>query len=344
MRSCHLPRLIVAVALAVFVQSAEAQRGGDRGGRGGFDRGGDFGGRGGFDRGGRGGGEFGGRGGFDRGGFGGGGFDRGGDFGGRGGFDRGGRGGFDRGGSGGGPNAEFMMQRLDRNGDSRIDREEMSQTRFPIADMAERAGVDVSRGLDVEGMGRVMEQMQRSRGGEGRSSSSAKEKEPPPRVTMDLQSEYLVGDVNNDGQLAMSEWLQWKSRAAMAEFLSLDLDADGMLTPRELSKAASAVPVDVAARFPTLDPERPWAGQRNARSGQPAAPAEQPASASVATSERTSGDRRSPAVGARRRSARRNGQAVLQDSRSRSGRQHHAVGMESQHASEAQVREAPGPT
>lgn len=195
----------------------------------------------------------------------------------------------------GGFGPESIMERLDENGNGRLDPDEISQSRMPIGDMAERAGLDPRRGLDAEDVARIFETMQRmresgedfgrggfgrggrgdsdggfGRGGSGRGgfgdrgfdrsgrggdrSGDTKGKEPPPRVTVDLQALYLPGDIDGDGQIAMAEWIKWKSRSALADFLSLDRNADGILTPRELARAGQNDPVDVTTILPGINP------------------------------------------------------------------------------------------
>ena len=123
------------------------------------------------------------------------------------------------------------------------------------------------------------------RGGDRFGSSSKEEEKKPVRVTIDLQSEYLPGDTNGDGQIAMAEWLRWKSRAALAEFLSLDRNADGILTPRELTQVASAGPADLATLFPTVDPAA-FGPATGTPSGKAAAEStEAPAASSIAATK-----------------------------------------------------------
>lgn len=186
----------------------------------------------------------------------------------------------------GGFGAEMWMDRLDENEDGRLDPDELSQSRFPLADMAERAGIDASRGLSSDDVEKVFENMRQQGGGfggfggdrggrggdrgergdrggrggfdrggrNGERNSQPKAPEPPPRVTIDLQATYAPGDTNGDGQVELSEWLRWKGRAALAEFLSLDRNNDGILTPRELAQTDSPLPVDLALRLPGADP------------------------------------------------------------------------------------------
>ena len=215
----------------------------------------------------------------------------------------------------GGFGAQMWMDRLDENEDGRLDPDELSQSRFPLADMAERAGIDASRGLSADDVEKVMENMRQQRGGFGgdrgergdrsgrggsdrgrrngdSSNSQSKATEPPPRVTIDLQATYAAGDNNSDGQLTLSEWLRWKGRAALAECLSLDRNNDGILTPRELAQADSPLPVDLAQLLPGADPAalQPFGSHiasNPTMSGSPATAAATPAPAAAPTASAT---------------------------------------------------------
>jgi hypothetical protein len=261
----------------------------------------------------------------------------------------------------GGFGAQMWMDRLDQNGDGRLDPDELSESRFPLADMAERAGIDASRGLSAEDVEEVMQNMRQQGGGFGGSggdrggrggfggdrgesegdrggfggdrggrggdrgdrggrggfdrggndrggrngdrNSPSKAPEPPPRVTIDLPASYAAGDTNGDGQIELSEWLRWKGRSALAEFLSLDRNHDGILTPRELAQADSPLPVDLALRLPGADPAAllPSGGRFMAAnptmSGSPAA-ATAPSSAATSSSPAAAASSMRPAAAA----------------------------------------------
>lgn len=94
-------------------------------------------------------------------------------------------------------------------------------------------------------------------GGRERRTGPTSRSRPTPtslpvqqRVTVDLQAEFAEGDRDGDGQIGMYEWTQWKSRAALAEFLGMDRNRDGFLTPRELTRASEAEPVELASVLP----------------------------------------------------------------------------------------------
>jgi hypothetical protein len=149
-----------------------------------------------------------------------------GDRGGFGGGDRGGFGGGDRGGFGGGDRGDFNREdREDDRGDFR------------------REGSSGSPGQSTS-----------SSTSPATSSTSRTPLRttvtPAPRVNIDLQSEFVAGDSDHDGQIGLYEWIRWKSRAALGEFVTIDRNKDGFLTPRELVDAKTAEPVDLASVLP----------------------------------------------------------------------------------------------
>ncbi|NNJ25727.1 hypothetical protein LzC2_18000 [Planctomycetes bacterium LzC2] len=104
----------------------------------------------------------------------------------------------------------------------------------------------------------------------------------PVRVTRDLPEAFGEFDVDKDGQIGLYEWRNW-NRALLAEFLELDRDGDGYLTPRELGEAdardyargESALP-SLAASFtePTQSDAPAMTGA--ARPAPSAAPSDEP--------------------------------------------------------------------
>ena len=81
---------------------------------------------------------------------------------------------------------------------------------------------------------------------------------PRVRVTVDLQETFREGDDDFDGQIGLYEWRKWKGRGSAAEFARLDVNRDGFITPREITRAAStpseeAVAVAASASRPSTD-------------------------------------------------------------------------------------------
>jgi hypothetical protein len=84
----------------------------------------------------------------------------------------------------------------------------------------------------------------RSSSGGDRSRDAAKvEKQPRPRVTIDLPAQYVAQDTDRDGQLGLYEW----SRGNLAEFRRLDRNSDGFLTPRELAAQPATRPAAIGS-------------------------------------------------------------------------------------------------
>ena len=77
-------------------------------------------------------------------------------------------------------------------------------------------------------------------GGQGESPAPTPRTTTRTRVTVDLPSSYVPGDSDGDNQLGLNEWTSWKTRSAMREFIALDVDGDGFLTPRELGGRPSS--------------------------------------------------------------------------------------------------------
>ncbi|MEZ5940419.1 MAG: hypothetical protein R3C18_03440 [Planctomycetaceae bacterium] len=80
------------------------------------------------------------------------------------------------------------------------------------------------------------------------------------RITVDLQSKFTEGDTDQDGQIAFYEWRKWKP-TELREFLRMDANHDGFLTPKEIKYAETA---PVASAAPAGQPVVPASGSRTA--------------------------------------------------------------------------------
>ncbi|MFH5802561.1 hypothetical protein [Alienimonas sp. DA493] len=198
--------------------------------------------------------------------------DRGGESRGDRGGDRGAQRGGDRGGRGGGEEVsrerrifDWVWSRADRNNDGRLTPDEVGDDRMKRF-MQDR-GLDPEKTYSRDEWNRGAEAFERerargreeegndderrsgdSRGGESRERSERSagpsfvrggardSRGRPVRVTRDLPEAFGEFDTDEDGQIGLYEWRLW-NRALIAEFLTLDRDGDGYLTPRELAEA-----------------------------------------------------------------------------------------------------------
>ena len=71
------------------------------------------------------------------------------------------------------------------------------------------------------------------------SGDKSADKDAKPRVTLDLPEEYRAGDANGDGQVTFFEWRRWNGRR-FSEFVAMDRNGDGFLTPKEIVVATSS--------------------------------------------------------------------------------------------------------
>ena len=170
--------------------------------------------------------------------------------------------------------AQFSPERIfgyyDQDRDGELDREEMERVRGPLRETLLQSG---QRSIDREDFTEIFEKQQRGRGDgddNRRSSSSAGRSAPKPRerVTLELADKYQDGDMDADGQIGLYEWIQWKSRVAIGEFLALDRNQDGFLTPYELK---------LAEKSNGGDRDDASEGDRSRRQSTPASSASSPA-------------------------------------------------------------------
>lgn len=94
---------------------------------------------------------------------------------------------------------------------------------------------------------------------------------PRTRISPLLPSSFLSYDMDQDGQVALSEWRKGK-RGPVSQFMQYDLDGDGFLTAKELMKA------NAVAAAPTAPATAPSSSAPGAASN----PATPPPSAPMA--------------------------------------------------------------
>jgi hypothetical protein len=169
---------------------------------------------------------------------------------------RGGRGGFD---------PTEMIRRWDQNGDGVIQPDEIDERRRQF--MADRMGIDFSRPVPVEEIGRrIQERMRereegRSRERERRNEQEEEVKEDSYRVTgaerlknrMSYRStvpalpdglpSWWDRDANQDGQVTLAEYIGNERGRTFDAFSDLDMNRDGVVTAQE-AHAAAPEPAD----------------------------------------------------------------------------------------------------
>lgn len=153
-----------------------------------------------------------------------------------------GRGGFDRGGDrdrdGGRSRFGGSFRGFGRGGDNGNDddrRRRMEEMRRRFGGFS-RGGGDDDDDRDRGDRGRY--DRSRSRGGGDRSRGGRNEPsyfvpKPHEPIGVEMPENYTTGDTDGDGQITLLEWRQWRPQE-IAEFLRMDTNEDGFLTPREL--------------------------------------------------------------------------------------------------------------
>jgi hypothetical protein len=70
----------------------------------------------------------------------------------------------------------------------------------------------------------------------------------PVRTTVDLNSDFVPHDTDQDGQIGLYEWRK-NNPGKLSEFFSMDLNGDGFLTPKEIQLSKAGTPQRSAASF-----------------------------------------------------------------------------------------------
>jgi hypothetical protein len=72
-------------------------------------------------------------------------------------------------------------------------------------------------------------------------------------LLLTIPSSYSEGDIDGDGQIGMYEWKKWK-KSALKQFLQLDRNDDGFLTPQELQYTPPASSSSSGSSLTTTTP------------------------------------------------------------------------------------------
>jgi len=167
--------------------------------------------------------------------------------------------------------SERFFGYLDRNKDGKLDEEEVRRMPSSVREAFANADFSIDRGISkddfIREMPRIMEQMRKKRDEERNSKESDSKKSEPrreepkrvdskksskgssyspkkwPKITVAIPSKFKEGDSDEDGQIGLYEWRQWKP-VEKYHFPVYDINQDGFLTPRELSNPPSKEEID----------------------------------------------------------------------------------------------------
>ena len=153
-----------------------------------------------------------------------------------------------------------MIRRWDQNGDGVIQPDEIDERRRQF--MSDRMGIDFSRPVPVEDIGRrIQERMRQQQEGRSREGERQNEQEEEAnrdayRVTGAEQLKNRMSyrstgpalpdglpswwdrDANQDGQVTLAEYVGSERGRTFDAFSELDMNRDGVVTAREAQSAA----------------------------------------------------------------------------------------------------------
>ena len=154
-----------------------------------------------------------------------------------------------------------LVQRFDTNKDGKVSRDEIPEgaTRRMFDNLVERHKLDPAKTYSISELEKIIEVSPAradrfsqspptnpsgfSRSGPSTRPGSTGSSTPPRSATdgrpyrsvVELPAEYKAYDKNGDGQIGLYEW----PRERIREFLALDRNDDGFLTPSELKSPSS---------------------------------------------------------------------------------------------------------